>query len=196
MNSTRRLRLALACVTVTTAMGVQIGAQTAQPSDRQLSWRETETSVALLNGGRVVWQWNHGTEHGKPCFHPLATLDGEELTDYRPADHRWHRAGWFSFKTINGLNYWEEDPAGVAAGTTEAVSVATELRADFSAKIDIELRYHPPGGKDVLTESRRVLVSAPDRADCHCASPNAPVVGPSPTAKDVAAIRTARPRDG
>ena len=133
-------------------------------SDRELSWKKTSTSTALLNHGKVVWQFNHGPGHPKPCFHPLATLDGTVLTGFRPSDHRWHRAGWFSFKFIDGVNYWEENKRGVAAGITETVDVKVKQNADFSAVIDLTLSYHPPGDGEVLAERRRIQIGAPDRA--------------------------------
>jgi hypothetical protein len=66
----------------------------AEPS---LAWRQTEHSLALVRGERVVWQSNYNPAEGKPYFHPLAVGDGPALTDLRPADHRWHRALWFSW---------------------------------------------------------------------------------------------------
>lgn len=74
------------------------------------SWRQTDSSLALLNHGRVVWQLNFNKKEGKPYFHPVGLIDGTVLTWLRPADHRWHRALWFSWKFIDGLNYWEESP--------------------------------------------------------------------------------------
>lgn len=67
-------------------------------------WRQTDESLALLHDGEIVWQFNYRKEEGKPYFHPV-TIGGETLTDLRPADHPWHRAIWFSWKTINGLLY-------------------------------------------------------------------------------------------
>ncbi|MFO7902280.1 MAG: DUF6807 family protein [Pirellulaceae bacterium] len=62
---------------------------------RQLSWRETPGALALMNGDRVVWQFNHlqdGSEKGCPYFHPLATMEDAVLTDLRPDDHLWRRS--------------------------------------------------------------------------------------------------------
>ncbi len=127
------------------------------------SWRQTDSSLALLNHGRIVWQLNFNKKEGKPYFHPVGLTDGTVLTWLRPADHRWHRALWFSWKYINSLNYWEEDPkTGLSQGRTEIVFIKAIPQDDYSARIAMGLSYHPPDKPAVLTESRLITVSAPD----------------------------------
>ncbi len=136
-------------------------------------WRKADSALALLNRGKVVWQLNFDKKEGKPYFHPVGLADGTVLTWLRPADHPWHRALWFSWKFINGVNYWEEDPkTGLSPGRTEVVEVKFWWHNDWLADIevmrrsvDIEmmLSYHRPGGPAVLTEKRLIAVSAPDK---------------------------------
>ena len=81
------------------------------PGKRDLSWQKTPASLALLNGGTVVWQFNHlqdGKEKGCPYFHPLATMEGAVLTDLRPGDHLWHRGLRFAWKKIKK---WDGKPS-------------------------------------------------------------------------------------
>lgn len=140
-------------------------AAAAVSAEPELAWKETPHSLALLRGEQVVWQFNYNKEEGKPCFHPLSIAGGDPVTDLRPADHFWHKAIWFSWKTINGVLYWEEDPqTGKSPGETEVVAVKATAREDHSARFELSLSYHPPGQPPVLTEQRIVEVSAP-RAD-------------------------------
>ncbi len=126
-------------------------------------WRQTDSSLALLNRGKVVWQLNFDKKEGKPYFHPVGLADGTVLTWLRPADHPWHRALWFSWKFINGVNYWEEDPkTGLSPGRTEVVDVKVIPHDDWSAHIVMNLCYHPAGKATVMTEIRVITVSAPD----------------------------------
>jgi hypothetical protein len=130
-----------------------------------LAWQETPHSLALVRGAQVVWQFNYNPEDGKPYFHPVTIGGGAPVTDLRPADHYWHRAIWFSWKSINGLVYWEENPqTGKSPGETEMVAVKATPRGDHSAQFELAIHYHPPGRPAVLTERRIVTVGAPTPA--------------------------------
>jgi len=135
------------------------------------TWQKTPASLALLNHGQVVWQFNHlldGREKGCPYFHPLRTLDGATLTDLRPGDHLWHRGLRFAWKKINGLEGYWAWPEGVGRwpdkemGRTEVTAVKVIAGKDYSARFELELSYHPAGKPAVLTEKRTILVSTPD----------------------------------
>ena len=131
----------------------------AQPD---LAWKQTPDSLALTRGDRVVWQFNYKTDGGKPYFHPLTVAGSPVLTDFRPADHPWHRALWFSWKYINGVLYWEEDrKTGKAPGETELTHVKVTMGDGHAAQFELALSYHPPGKPAVLTEKRTLQVSPP-----------------------------------
>lgn len=123
---------------------------------------ESGRSLSLVRNGSILWQFHFDKAEDKPYFHPVRTLDGHDLTWLRPADHIWHRGLWFSWKTINGINYWEEDAkTGLSAGRSEVMKVQTERRPDFSALLVVELSYHPPGQPELLHEERLITVQAP-----------------------------------
>jgi hypothetical protein len=127
-------------------------------------WRQTDRSLALINNGRIVWQFNFDKKQPRPYFHPVCLADGTELTWHRPPDHPWHYGLWFSWKYINGLNYWEEDrKTGLPEGRTEIKSIEAKPHDDYSAQITMQLSYHPPDQPPVLTESCHIRVSKPDK---------------------------------
>ncbi len=137
--------------------------QTAEPDKTDFDWRKTDTSITLLNHGKMVWQHVHDRKIGKP-FMRFGLLDGTELTrpcpfpkDYPKNDHTWHRALWWSFKAIDGVNYWEENQPG-----TDPVQVDVETRADGSAVIRATVTYHLPDQPPVVIEKRTIRVGAPD----------------------------------
>jgi len=116
----------------------------------------------LLNGKNVVWQVVADPAEGKPYFDPLATPGARVLTDLRPQDHPWHRGLWFSWKFINGLNYWEEDPnTRKSEAATELVDSNLQPRKDGSAELTFSLSYHPWNAPAILTEHRTIEISAP-----------------------------------
>jgi HEAT repeat protein len=137
--------------------------ETPAPQPPKYSWKQTDATLTLLNHDRVVWQWNYGANLAKPYFHPVALADGIVLTAPSPADHPWHRALWFSWKMLNGANYWEENPAtGQAQGLSEVRAAKVAPNADGSARIELEMSYHPANAPPVLTERRRIEVGVPD----------------------------------
>ena len=109
-------------------------------------WKQADGVLALWNHDQVVWQWNYAAGLAKPYFHPVALTDGTVLTAPSPADHPWHRALWFSWKMLNGVNYWEENPAtGKSDGVTEVRALKAVPHADSSARIEMFDQLSPGG---------------------------------------------------
>ena len=130
-----------------------------------LAWKQTPTSLTLLSGEAIVWQFNYEKGEGKPFFHPVTVAGSPTLTDLRPVDHPWHLALWFSWKFINGVNYWEFDrKTGKTAGTTEVLDVNVAPGADHGARFQLKLAYHPPGQPPLLSEDRTIVVTPPTPA--------------------------------
>ena len=126
------------------------------------AWSREAGALALRQAGKVVWQFNYATNQSKPFFHPVAVPGGPVLTWDQPPDHLWHRALWFSWKYINGINYWEtEGLAPAERGLTQWSEPRIETRPDCSARIVMDLTYRPPNGPAVLTEHRIIEVSPP-----------------------------------
>lgn len=138
-------------------------ARAEKPSSER-RWRQTNSSVALVHGDHVVWQFNYGPTLNTPFFHPVSTVDGRVLSWDRPPDHAWHHGLWFCWKFINGVNYWEHSgQTGKPEGRTEWSDVRVETRDDHSARISMALAYHPAGIDEVvLNEQRQIDISAPD----------------------------------
>ena len=85
-----------------------------------------------------------------------------------PPDHPWHLGFWFSWKFINGVNYWEyldnfksEETGYKSAGITEITKHEIIKNPDFSADIHLQLVYHPADSAAVLDEVRNIHISPP-----------------------------------
>ena len=44
--------------------------KTPDKSNPRHKWEQTDTTLALLNRERIIWQYNFRTKHGRPFFHP------------------------------------------------------------------------------------------------------------------------------
>jgi type 1 glutamine amidotransferase len=131
----------------------------------KFGWSKTDSSLTLFNNSEIVWQYNFNNRFGKPYFHPLA-VDHSDLTCVSPPDHPWHLGLWYSWKFINGINYWEylsdyksPESGYRSEGITEILKKEVKTNPDFSADIGMEISYHPVNGKAVLTENRKLYVS-------------------------------------
>lgn len=102
----------------------------------------------------------------KPYLHPLSTPSGVVLTNFEPTDHVWHRGLWFTFKFVNGENFWEEPPPSTpdeapTYGTLVAAAPpAVSHPAPDSCRIDLSLDWRRPNG-DVVLREHRTLVYRP-----------------------------------
>ncbi len=135
-------------------------------SDKAFSWVETDSSFALHKGEHIIWKYNFNELHGKPFFHPIV-VGRNNLTCISPDDHPWHLGQWFTWKFINGVNYWEyQNGTYQSEGVTEITDIEFTRNSDFSAEIKLEIVYHPINGENVLAEDRLIKVAAPqDKGD-------------------------------
>ncbi len=129
----------------------------------EYTWMKTDTSFALLQGQYLVWKYNFNEYHGKAFFHPVY-VGKNNMTCLSPEDHPWHVGQWFSWKYLNGINYWEyQNGTYQAEGVTEINNIEIELHDDFSATIELKIVYHPIDGENVMAESRVIKVLPPDK---------------------------------
>lgn len=148
----------LVCTSLTIA-SLSADSVSAEPA---WQWKaEDGKSLTLSQGDRVLWQFCYDAEQAKPYFHPVALPDGRVLTWNSPPDHPWHHALWFSWKFINGVNYWEPDTSGKPPGRTRWQDVEIGTEEDGSARIAMKLTYGPTDETVLLTERRVVEVSPP-----------------------------------
>jgi hypothetical protein len=127
-----------------------------------ISHKIGDVVIAQL-GDQLLWQFNYSADLSKPFFHPVSLPNGKTLTWNSPPDHRWHHGLWFSWKFIDGVNYWEPNSqTGKPDGRTKWQNVTVTTSDSGAACIKMELCYIAPNDTPVLTELRTITVSAPD----------------------------------
>lgn len=126
----------------------------------QMALAAKEDSVEMRHGDQLLWALHFGEDGQKPYFHPLAAVGREPFTDHRPKDHPWHRGLWFSWKYIDGVNYWEEDKeTGLSEGRTRVKTWKKSVRPE-GVLIEMSIDYAPVGQElPVLTERRAIVIS-------------------------------------
>lgn len=72
---------------------------------------EEGRAVSVFAGERLLCRYVYASavahqESPKPYFHPLNSLAGDTLTNFRPSDHPWHHALTFTLTDVSGANFW------------------------------------------------------------------------------------------
>jgi hypothetical protein len=97
-----------------------------------------------------------------PHFDILATPDGRNTVWVAPPDHVWHYGLWFSWKKINGVNFWEtHGRTGRQPGHDEIVDAEIAVGPE-SAVVRYRMRAHPdPEGPAVLEDAVEIRIAPP-----------------------------------
>ncbi|MFC9287660.1 PmoA family protein [Streptomyces sp. NPDC057052] len=131
---------------------------------------DSGSGVELL---AYVYRPEAAWEAPKPYIHPLRTLAGDVVTDYRPNDHRWHKGLSLTASHLSGANLWGGNSyvhgEGYLALPERVGSMAhagfDEVTADGDRVVLAErLTWHPHGGELWAEERRRIEVHDVDRA--------------------------------
>jgi len=138
-----------------------VGAWADAPTYR---WKTEKDSLSLVAGQQVVYTFHFGAAEGCPYVHPLSLPGGPVMSALAPADHPWHRGLWFSWKFLNGVNYWEfpRNHPNQPDGKTAVVGPATVHTTESAANVKLKLEYCK--AQVVLSEERTWIASRP-RAD-------------------------------
>jgi len=107
-------------------------------------------------------------EAPKPCFAPIYTPGGLLVTEYRPADHRWHTGLYFGWVHVNHANLWGggwyipdkgqyEDVPGTHGVQRHEAFEEIEV-SDGVARIGERLTWLDGAGVPLATEARHYAV--------------------------------------
>ena len=99
-------------------------------------------SVALVRDDHELWRFHHDPAAPHWYFHPLGLPGTPALTVDSPGDHVWHHGLWFSWKYIDGVNYWENAPgADRPAGRTRYLELESEVAESGAARFRPEADF-------------------------------------------------------
>ncbi len=126
---------------------------------------EAGETLSLVGPYGVIWSLHYGDAVDRPYFHPVNTTRGQLLTDYKPVDHPWHHGLWFSWKYVNGVNFWEylSQKNHRQKGEIRIQSVRLDLDSVEAVSAVITMYYFPDReGAPVLEEVVTLELHAPE----------------------------------
>jgi hypothetical protein len=91
---------------------------------------ELRTAAGLLLLRYVVRPSTPQKESTRPYAHPVQTLAGECLTNFRPNDHPWHHGLNLTLGSVSGVNFW--------GGPTYRAADGYQWRDDHGTQVHVE----------------------------------------------------------
>ena len=132
-------------------------------ADSPWQWkRDGNQSIELHGDKGPVARFLVNPKPADPHFDILATPDGRNLVWVAPPDHVWHYGHWFSWKLINGVNFWETDrKTGKSRGVAEVLDPKITIQ-DTRATVSFRRHYSlPGGGQPIMEDHITVTISTP-----------------------------------
>lgn len=76
-----------------------------------LRGEEADGRVEVWKGSRLLWRYvfrpdTPAPESPRPFAHPVCSLAGDVLTNFRPNDHPWHHGLSMTLTRVGGVNFW------------------------------------------------------------------------------------------
>lgn len=138
-----------------------------------LQMTRDETAVTVRCGdGALLWRYVYAPdtpagEAPRPYAHPVCSLAGDVLTNFRPNDHPWHHGLSLTVTSMSGVNFW--------GGPSYRPTDGYQWRHDHGRQLHrawVECsagRLHhrldwcgPDGGAPLLHESRTLTTTVDD----------------------------------
>ncbi|MFI9584308.1 PmoA family protein [Streptomyces sp. NPDC052236] len=110
-------------------------------------------------------------EARKPYIHPLRTLAGNQVSGYRPNDHRWHKGLQMTASHLSGQNFWGGNCYVPGEGYQRLPERIGSMRHDGFSVLDTaddrftlaeDLTWVENGGQEWAREQRTVTVHSVD----------------------------------
>lgn len=152
---------------ITTA-ATSTAATTSAGENAPLSYSDDGAALIFTAGGRQIAKYTYKPtddqyESPRPFFHPLTTLEGDEVTISRPWDHVWHKGLSWALPNVGDHNFWGGATYTRATGYADLDNNGAMAHEAFTA-IDASgagitasesLNWSGQDGRPVIAEQRR-----------------------------------------
>lgn len=122
----------------------------------------------LTTGGQLLWRYVYGpttpaNEATRPYAHPVCSLAGDVLTNFRPNDHPWHHGLSLTLSSVEGVNFWGGPTYGAADGYQWRDNHGAQIHRAWTAltaeQLEETLDWCEAKSGRVLFHERRVLTT-------------------------------------
>ena len=123
----------------------------------------------LRADGGLLWRYVFGggtpaNESPRPYAHPVCSLAGDVLTNFRPNDHPWHHGLSLTITSLGGTNFWGGPSHRVADGyqwrDDHGVQIHRTWKVCTAERLEHAVDWcEPRSGRELLREHRTLLTS-------------------------------------
>lgn len=111
----------------------------------------------VTSGGQLLWRYVYApdtpaNESPRPYAHPVQSLAGDVLTNFRPNDHPWHHALSLTLTSVDGVNFW--------GGPSYRVGEGYRWRDDQGVQVHRTWTVLEPGRMEEIVEWRERATGA------------------------------------
>jgi hypothetical protein len=144
-------------------LGLSLATVSANPTPWKWQ-KDGNRSVKLSGPAGPVARFLVDPAPADPHFDLLATADGRNLVWVHPPDHSWHYGHWFSWKMINGVNFWETDrKTGVGAGQAKVLKPSIKI-GESSATVRYRREYRlRADAEPVMKDQFTITIRPPEK---------------------------------
>ena len=142
----------------------------AAPLCAQVTIAKSDGRIEVTIDGKPYTTLFCGPETSKPYLHPLRSASGKIVTRRYPMenipgethDHPHHRGLWFSHGSVNGYDFWSNEPSQHDGKNARIVlkSIGRLAGGKHSGVINATFNWVDPQGKTLLTEARTMTFYA------------------------------------
>ncbi|MBI5692179.1 MAG: PmoA family protein [Verrucomicrobia bacterium] len=122
----------------------------------------------LTSDDRLLWRYVYtpdtpAGESPRPYVHPLYSLAGDLLTNFRPNDHPWHHGLSLTLTRVDGTNFWGGPSFRAGEGYRWREDQGTQRHREWGSlapgRVEETLEWCEAATGRVLLRERRVLLT-------------------------------------
>jgi hypothetical protein len=131
---------------------------------------EPHRHVAICAGdGALLWRYVYApptpaNEAPRPYAHPVCSLAGDVLTNFRPNDHPWHHGLSLTLTSVAGVNFWGGPSYRAGEGYQWREDHGAQVHRSWlglePARLEEALDWCEPKSGRVLLHEHRVMQTA------------------------------------